>query len=286
MGIRPWDSESVEIWEELNGYRLEKAHHVKEKGTFNEHEYVICEFSSEENIKLELRFDRSAGERKDNDSMNSVPSSTASTNTTKSSVAQSHIGSSAASPHSSPRGSLLGKSFSSLKSRMSKSSASLERNARRLSHSSIPHISDISLQEHLAADSVKRIKGHPANALLLKTLTFSGDPAQRPNLCDLMVLVDVLYNESDVYSILDRQCYWHADTIFAALETWALEHNNGNVSTIEDKKRRQASTGSFGRIPLLRRDVNQVQRIWDCFMRGRRMMEEKVRIFVSSLKRR
>ncbi len=292
MGIRPWDSESVEIWEELNGYRLDKAHHVKEKGTLNEHEYVICEFSSRENGKVELRFDRSAGERKDNDSMNSVPSSaeTASTSATGSSVAQSHIGSSSGSSHSSPRGSLLAKSVSSLKARMStrRSSASLEHKAHRnrLSQSSLPRSSGISLQQHLAADAVTRIESHPKNALLLKTLTLSGDPMQRPNLCDFMVLVDVLYNESDIYSILTNQCYWHADTVFATLEMWAQEHDNGTLSTIGDKKRRQASTGSFKIFPVFRRDLNQVQRIWENFMKGRRLMEEKVRILVSSFRRR
>ncbi|KAF8349610.1 hypothetical protein F5887DRAFT_1156629 [Amanita rubescens] len=277
MGIRPWDSESVEIWEELNGYRLDKAHHVKEKGTMNEHEYVICEFSSKENGKLELRFDRSAGERKDSDSMSSVPSSTgtASTSATRSSVAQSHIGSSGGSSRSSPRGSLLAKSVSSLKARMTKSSASLEHKTHRLSQSSLPRSSGISLQQHLAADAVTRIESHPKNALLLKTLTLSGDPTQRPNLCDLMVLVDVLYNESDIYSILASQCYWHADTVFATLEMWAQEHDNGTLSTIGDRKWRQASTGSFKIFPVYRRDPNQVQRIWDNFMKGRRLMEEK-----------
>lgn len=283
-GIRPWDSESVEIWEELHGYRLEKAHHFKQLSRTT-HEFIICEFSNEKKYKIELRFDRSAGERKDSDSINSVPSSM---ETTDSGATESSMASSVGSSRSSPRGSLLVKQISSMKARMSKSSASVEKKATPPSQSSqsfLPRMSGISSQQYLALDAVTRIKSRPANAHVLKTLTFRGDPAQRPNLCDLMVLVDILYSEKEVYTVFESQCYWHADTIFSILDMWANEHDNGDV-TVREKKLFQASTGSFGFVPVLRRDANEVQRIWDTFMTGRRTIEETVRILISSSPRR
>src|SRR5258705_9199860 len=71
-GLQGWTLES--IWTGFTGYRLENAYHCKSTTTINEHEFVIYEFSNDQNDKLELRTEREAGERNVNSSAISVSS--------------------------------------------------------------------------------------------------------------------------------------------------------------------------------------------------------------------
>jgi len=252
MGLQGWTLQSIAMWLELTSYRLEKAYHCKST-TRNQHEFIVYEFTNEHKNKLELRSDRSVGERKDG------------------------------SPSFGPISTLSPWRSSSTPGPSSPLSSENERNSNvscSPSDSSLSFPSDVSSNQHLAADTVVRIKGHPACSQILRTITFNGDRSLRPSLWDIMILVLVVHNDSAIYTLLTRQCYWFADTIFGSLEKWAANHNNGTVITGEKRRakwgRRRASTGSRGIVTVYRRNAVHIDKIWADFEKERQVMAHQV----------
>jgi len=144
------------------------------------------------------------------------------------------------------------------------------------SDNSLSFPSDLSSNQHLAADTVVRIKGHPARSQVLRTIIFNGDRSLRPSLWDVMILILVVHNDSAFYNLLNRQCYWFADTIFGSLEKWAANHNNGTVVTSEKRSAkwgmRRGSTGSRGIVTIHRRNALHIDKIWADFEEEREAM--------------
>ena len=267
--LQGWTSESIAMWIELTDYRLDKAFHCKVTNSRNEHEFVIYEFSDDKKHKLQLRTDRSVGERKDTVTTLSSPS-----------VESFGIDLEESLVNFSPQSSSLSSSLVSMKGRFSKVPDSLRHAVRRLSDSSISRPSAMSSNQYLAADTITRIGDHPPRSNVLRTITFKGDRAKRPSLWDVMILANVVHNDSATYTILGRQCYWFADTIFGLLEKWAKIYNNEATTTDEKEKpkrgRRQGSTGNLGVVPVHRRDLVHINKIWDDFTEERQTMGEQV----------
>ena len=140
--LRGWTSESIAMWQELTGYRLEKASHCKDNNIYNEHEFIIYEFINDQNHKLQLRSDRAAGERKD-------------TTTTSSFSSLESFGTDfeVSSPLADFR-SKSSSSLSSVKGSLSKISGSIRHAVRRLSDSPLSVPSAISSNQYLAADTI------------------------------------------------------------------------------------------------------------------------------------
>jgi hypothetical protein len=279
MCLRGWTSESVAMWQELTGYRLEKASHCKDINTCNEHEFVIYEFTNNHNHKLQLRSDRAAGELKDT---TTLPSSS-------SSVESLHTDLEKSSPlagFSSSQSSKSSLSLVSVTGSLSKISGSIRQAVRRLSNSSLSTPSAISSNQYLAADTITRINGHPSHSRVLRTVTFSGDRSSRPSLWDVMILINVVHKDSTIYTLFGRQCFWFADTIFASLEKWVGIYEVGSVKANERRKmwgRRRSSTGSLGGVLVHRRDSVHIDMIWDDFMKERHIMNEQVSCSFKSL---
>ena len=148
MGLQGWTLQSISMWLELTSYRLEKAYHCKST-TRNEHEFVIYEFANEHGNKLELRSDRSIGGRQDGSS--------------SSSFGMGSGGSPPISALSPWRSSSTSRSSTPL-------SSENERNynvSSSPSDYSLSSPSDLSSNQHLAADT---IKGHPARCQVLRTM--------------------------------------------------------------------------------------------------------------------
>jgi len=268
MCLEGWTSRSVETWLELLGYRLDKVYHCKFTNTRNEHEFVIYEFTNEHKVKLELRTDRAAGERKDASSSSSSVGSFG-----------TDVGGSL-----SPGSSNSSLSLSSMRGSITKASNSVRHSMRRVSDSSLSRPSGISSNQYLAADMVVRIEGHPAHSKVLKTITFTGDRSLRPSLWDVMILTLVVHKDSTAYTIHGRQCYWFADTLFGTLEKWTEIHHNGTV--VEGGKKRtrwglrQASTGSLGVVTVHRRDPAHIEKIWGDFGKEMQAMNQQVSVFI------
>jgi len=273
--LRGWTSESIAMWQELTGYRLEKASHCKVTTTRNEHEFVIYEFRNDKRQKLELRTDRSAGERKRTMSTSSLSSS-------MESIVTNFTDFEAPSPRPSPWSSRLSLPLISMKGSISKVTGSIRKTIRRLSEDSLPRPSAMSSNQYLAADTITRINGLPSDSQVLRTITFRGDRSSRPNLWDVMILVNVVHQESTTYKLLERQCYWFADTIFGLLEKWATIHEDGSVSPTEKRRvkwfRGLASTGKLGVVPVYRRDTVHIDKIWDKFAKERHIMDNQVSV--------
>lgn len=263
--------ESDAMCQELTGYRLETAFHCKDTNTCNEHEFVIYEFCDDKNQKLKLRTDRAAGQRKD--SISSVAS-----------FATEPEMVSPFPPFPSPKSSGSSLSLSSMRGSIPKVSGTVMRAVRRLSDSSLPRPFAISSNLYLAEDTITRIYCHPRHSQVLRTVAFAGDPLLRPSLWDLMVLLQVIHQRSSTYTLLGRQCYWFADTIFGSLEKWAFAHENGTVTAGRKKKARWwsgwSSTGMLGAVPVYRRDTALVEEIWDEFVKERQIISEKVSIYL------
>ncbi len=272
MCLEGWTSRSVDTWLELLGYRLDKAYHCKFTNTRNEHEFVIYEFTNEHKTKLELRTDRAAGERKDASSSSSSVGSFG-----------TDVGGSS-SDSLSPGSSKSSLSLSSMRGSIAKASDSMRHSMRRVSDSSLSRPSGISSNQYLAADMVVRIEGHPAHSKVLKTITFTGDRSLRPSLWDVMILTLVVHKDSTAYTILGRQCYWFADTLFGSLEKWTEIHQNGTVVYGGKKKTRwglrQASTGSLGVVTVHRRDPTHIEKIWGDFGKERQAMNQQVSFYL------
>src|SRR6266550_4200614 len=268
--LRGWTSESIAMWLELTGYRLDKAFHCKVTNSRNEHEFVIYEFSDDKKHKLQLRTDRSAGERKDTVTMSPTPSvESFGTDLEESSPLVDF----------SPQSSTSSLSFISMKGRISKIPGSIRHAVRRLSDSSISRPSAMSSNQYLAADTITRISSRPPHSNVLRTITFKGDRAKRPSLWDVMILASVVHNDSTNYTLLGRQCYWFADTIFGLLEKWATIYNNEATTTDEKdklKRRARGRQGSIGLVPVHRRDPVHVNKIWDDFTRERQTIGKQV----------
>ncbi|KAF8348677.1 hypothetical protein F5887DRAFT_1071581 [Amanita rubescens] len=260
--LRGWTPESIAMWLELTGYRLDKVFHCKVTNSRNEHEFVIYEFSDDKKHKLQLRTDRSAGERKD-----SVTASSSSVESFGTDLGES-------SPLvDSPQSSTSSLSFVSMKGRISKIPGSIRHAVRRLSDSSISRPSAMSSNQYLAADTITRINCHPPHSNVLRTITFKGDRAKRPSIWDVMILASVVHNDSATYTVLGRQCYWFADTIFGLLEKWATIYNNeATTSDEKEKVRRGRRQGSIGLVPVHRRDPVHINKIWDDFTGERQTM--------------
>jgi hypothetical protein len=276
--LRGWTSESIAMWQELTGYRLEKASHCKDNNIYNEHELIIYEFINDQNHKLQLRSDRAAGKRKD-------------TTTTCSFSSLESFGTDL--EVSSPLADFRWKSSSSLssvKGSLSKISGSIRHAVRRLSDSPLSVPSAISSNQYLAADTITRINGHPSHSHVLRAVTFHDDRSSCPSLWDIMILVNVVHKDSITYTLLGRQCYWFADTIFALLEKWAEIYNVGSVKANEKRKkkwgRRQSSNGSLGGVLVHRRDSVHIDKIWDDFTMERQTMNEQVSAHLESCLRR
>ncbi len=266
--LRGWTSESIDMWQGLSGYRLEKASHCEDTNTLNEHEFVIYEFTDNKKQKLEFRTDRSVGERKGGMSMSSCSSPSVESFITDFTDFE------APSPRPSHRSS-LSLPLMSMKGGISKVTGFIRKAVRCLSEDSLPRPSAISLNQHLAADTVTMINGHPSGSQVLRTITFRGDRSSRPNLWDVMILANVVHNDSAIYTLLGRQCYWFADTIFGLLEKWASIHKNGIVRPEEKRKRWkvQAPTGRVGVVPVYSRDAVRISEIWDKFTKERQIMD-------------
>ena len=278
--LRGWTSESIAMWQELIGYRLERASHCKDNNIYNEHEFIVYEFINDQNHKLQLRSDRAAGERKNNDSSSSLESF--GTNLEKSYPLVD-------SPSSQSLASKSSSSLVSVSGSLSKISGSIRHAVRRLSDSPLSVPSAISSNQYLAADTITRINGHPSHSHVLRTVTFSGDLSSRPSLWDVMILINVVHKDSITYTLLGRQCYWFADTIFALLEKWAKVYEVGSVKANEKKKkwgRRQSSTGSLGGVLVHRRDSVHIDKIWDDFTKEKQIMNEQVSAYLESCWRR
>ncbi|KAK2467428.1 hypothetical protein APHAL10511_000663 [Amanita phalloides] len=274
--LQGWTSESVAVWRELTGYRLENAYHCKFTNTQNEHEFIIYEFCNEQNMKLELRADRSVGERKGALGTGSDSDFSSIDSSDTQSEGSSH---SAASPYfSNHRSSRSTSSIASMKEGLSKVSGSFKRLARRLSDSTMSRPSAFSSDQFLADDRIVRIQGHPKKSEVLRTMTFKGDRARWPSLWDIMILVQVVHDDSTMYKLLGRQCYWFADSMFGLLERWSTEHKNGTVCADSQRKskwgkRAQASTGSLGIVPVHRRDDDQMRNLWNSYLKERKSMD-------------
>ena len=264
--------ESTTMCRELTGYRLETASHCKETNTPNEHEFVIYEFSNPQKQKLELRTDRAAGQRK-----HSASSSVESFATEPEESSSIHTFSSRSSRSS----------LELVKESIPRVSGFIRQAVRRLSDSSLSRPSGISSNLYLAADTITRINGHPTHSQVLRTVTFSGDRSSRPSLGDIMALLQVIHQGSTTYTLLGRQCYWFADTIFGSLEKWAASHENGIVIAGGKRKagwwRGLSSTGTLGVVPVYRRDAALIEEIWEHFMKERHVMSKKVSVFITAL---
>ena len=261
--------ESIAMCQELTGYRLETASHCKKTNTPNEHEFVICEFSNFQKQKLQLRTDRVAGRRK-----HCVSSSVES-------FATEPEESSSSDPFSSPTSSRSSLSLESVRESVPRVSGFIRQAVRRLSDSPLSRPSGINSNLHLAADTITRINGQPTHSQVLRTVTFSGDRSLRPSLEDLMALLQVIHQGGTTYTLLGRQWYWFADTIFGSLEKWATLHENGHVIAGGKKARwwsNLPSTGTLGVVPVYRRDAALIEEIWDGFMKERQVMSQKVSV--------
>ena len=138
-----------------------------------------------------------------------------------------------------------------------------------------PFSSESSL--YLAVHTITRINGDPPLSKVLRTITFKGDRATHPSLWDVMILANVVHHDSDTFTLLGRQCYWFADTIFGLLEKWASIHKNGIMRPEEKKWRRGlASTGRLGVVPVHHRNTVLIDEIWNKFMEERRIMDCQV----------
>jgi hypothetical protein len=270
--LRGWDSESISMWQELSGYRLKKASHCKDTNSLNGHEFVIYEFTDNKKQKLEFRTDRSVGEHKGSMSISSCSSPSVDSFVTDFTDFE------APSPRPGSQSSRLSLPLISIKGSISKVTGSIRRIVRHLSEDSLPRSSAISSNQYLAADTITRISGHPSHSKVLRTITFKGDRAKRPNLWDVMILVNVVHNDSATYTLLGRQCYWFADTIFGLLEKWASIHKN-EIARPEQKRKRWkglASTGRIGVVPVYSRDTVHIGKIWDKFTKERQIMDNQV----------
>lgn len=278
--LRGWTPESVAMWQELTGYRLEKASHCKYTNTSNEHEFVIYEFINDHNHKLlQLRSDRAAGERKDTTTLPSASPSVES-------LGAGLENSSPLAEFSNSQSSKSSLSLVSVTGSLSKISGSIRQTVRRLSESSLSAPSAISSNQYLAADTITRINGHPSHSRVLRTVTFSGDRSSRPSLWDVMILINVVHEDSTTYTLLGRQCFWFADTIFASLEKWAGIYEVGSVKTSERRKtwgRRRSSTGRLGGVLVYRRDSVHIETIWDYFTKEKQIMNKQVSCSFKSL---
>ncbi|KAF8348676.1 hypothetical protein F5887DRAFT_951379 [Amanita rubescens] len=98
-----------------------------------------------------------------------------------------------------------------------------------------------------------------------------------------MILVNVVHNDSATYTLLGRQCYWFADTIFGLLEKWAKIYNNNATTTDEKEKlkrgKHQFLTGNIGVVPVHRRDPIHINKIWDVFTGERQTMGKQREVF-------
>lgn len=244
--LQGWTSLSVAVWNRLTDHRLTKVYHCKHTNSSSEHECVICEFVDELGNKLVLRMDRHVGAHRHTVDVGS---------------------SSISSPPSS-------RSLSSVNEKSSKASFSSL-------HGSISFPSDIISDRYLAKDTISRIQGHPPGYEALRTITFNGDRSLRPSLWDVAILVLVVHKDSPFYNLHARQCYWFADTIFAALEKWAVIRKNGTVMHDEAKQgRRRASTGSRRDVIVHRRKSEKIAKIWDDFEKKLDVMTQQVRICI------
>ncbi|KAF8345110.1 hypothetical protein F5887DRAFT_1074758 [Amanita rubescens] len=92
-----------------------------------------------------------------------------------------------------------------------------------------------------------------------------------------MILVNVVNNDNATYTLLGRQCYWFADTIFGLVEKWASIHKNEIVRPEQKRKRWKglASTGRIGVVPVYSRDTIHIGEIWDKFTKERQIKDNQ-----------
>ena len=259
--LRPWTSESQAIWAVLLGYRLSRAYLCKNRSG-NEHEFMIFDLVNEEKQELRLLVERAAGERRDDRSRSPSPEPTpVFTAEPDNFLYDSSL------PASTNHGR---RSSSSAPGGITKATHSINRMVRAWSGSSLSRPSGIISNRYLAADTVVRIDEFPPKARIARTVEFISTPhPQRPSLWDLMILIHVIHGDSRVYELLDRQCFWFADSISAILEK--LSGMCGGLLVMK-----AGLSGSVKGVALHRRKSEHVEKIWTLFTNQKDKMNEEV----------
>ena len=256
--LRPWTLESQETWTTLQSYRVYKAYLCKNRSG-NEHEFIVVDLINEQNKEVRLRVERAAGGRRDSRSRSRSPDRV---------VAEPDsflhdsplLGSPSRGRRSSSSSVTSGKRGS-----ITRAANSLHRIVRTLSR-----LPGIMSNMHLAEDTVVRIDSIPRKAKIARTVEFCSTPhSQRPSLWDLMLLINVIHEDSYFYELLDRQCFWFADSISAILEEWSERCDGTSV-------RVNAPAGCVKGIPILRRKREHVEKIWAQFRSRKDMMNKEV----------
>ena len=233
LRLKPWDDESKVTWIELTTNRVQKVWLYKETRR-SEHEFVVVEVVNKDGRAVYLRFDRTAGERVD-----SSPESSPWASSSFVSEPEDSSESSAGSPvFYRKKPSRSSSSINSITRSLSKIPATLRNTTRRLSDSSISRLSTVSSGRHYAADTMMRIDSLPSSseAIPVKSITYSCKPEELASLWDLMILTNVVHEYSKTYQLLERQCFWYADTICALLETWPKDYRQVKVEQLAHKK--------------------------------------------------
>ncbi|KAF8633883.1 hypothetical protein AX15_001189 [Amanita polypyramis BW_CC] len=262
--LKPWDEESRQVWCELTTNRVRKLWLYKDIYA-GEHEYVVVELTDDDGRTLYLRIDRTIGERIDVSRESSPRPSSSGISTGSADSSESLSGSLVSKSSSSFRNSIA-RSFSSLPATVSKtarqssishphrkkpsrSSSSIgpiakcfsnfpARTARRLSDNSLSRFSAISSGKHYAEDTIMSIDRLPSSskAKAVKSINYKCSANESPSLWDLMILIIAMQEYSKVYKLLERQCFWHADTICAILETWPKDFRGVKVERLTYSK--------------------------------------------------
>ena len=134
-----------------------------------------------------------------------------------------------------------------------------------------PFSSESSL--YLAVHTITRINGHPPLSKVLRTITFKGDRATHPSFWDVMILTNVVHNDSPIY-VLDGR-HWFAGIIFGLIEKWAMIYNNEATTTDEkNKPRRGRHVKPTGNWDVVR--PAQINTIWVDFMEVRQIVGKQV----------
>ncbi|KAM6503562.1 hypothetical protein JOM56_000505 [Amanita muscaria] len=273
----PWNSDSKTVWGDLHGYQIDKACLCKNLNG-SEHEFIVVDLSDEhKQNSMRLRVERAVGERKDSQ----ATSDSSSTTSFESASSVSPSPSRSASPLYQPRFSKLSLSLSSVNEGLSRATGSLQRAVRRLSDTSLPRPSVISSNRHVAADTVTSINSFPKKARIIRTIDFtSAERSQRPSLWDLMIISHVVHQDSIAYDLLDRQCFWFADTISAILEKWSETCKGASVKQTNATRaysftNSYASSGSVKGFSIHQRNLGDVNKIWAQFLMQREEMNKK-----------
>ncbi|KAF8628849.1 hypothetical protein AX17_005909 [Amanita inopinata Kibby_2008] len=223
-----------------NDYRVSKFYTFKNKSR-TEHEYVVVQITHGKDEVILLRIERTVG-----------PKSTQSTPQDSNS--------------SDPRGSLNNSSSKSSSSSTWSSIGSLLHHPEELIHHCKCLLSHIRSTRHWARDTIVRIQKPPLekDSHLLRTVEYSGSPAQLPSLWDLVHLVQAVNQQCEEYRLLDAQCYWYADTVSGILESWCAPDDVHITSHhgwqgVKSKKLIIPAPGTYRHIVVHTRDGEKIE---------------------------